>query len=216
MISVIIGDPDLFAREGIKQLLAKHGDLRVTGEAQDFFGVLQRLHECRPDVCILEIAMAGHCGLRLVRELKIQAARTPILVMSHRTERDFGLRAIRSGAAGFISKNCSDQQLAGAIRVAAQHRPYISETVSQLIAESIVVGTAERAHQELSDMDFEILCLLANGTPVSTIADICNASVNLIRARKSNILDRLHLHTDVDLVRYALKNQLIDHSGSMA
>ena len=213
MIGVIICDPDLFAREGVKQMLMKHKDLHIAGEARDAFETIECLHTCSAEVCLLEIAMAGHCGLKLVRELSSLGVGTPILVMSHRTERDFALRTIRSGASGFISKDCSDQQLASAIRTAAQRRPYISEVVSELIVESIVDESAAPAHQKLSDLDFEILCLLANGMQVSAVAKICGTSVAGVRARKTSILEKLGLSTDVDLVHYALTNHLIEHPG---
>lgn len=209
MIKIIISDADLFAREGVKQMLSKHSDVHIVGEAQDFPGTLQCLRDHRPNVCLVEIALAGYYGLKLIRDLATHGAGTPILVMSDRTERDFALRAMRAGAAGFISKDCTDQQLAGAIRVASEHRPYVSETVSELIAESIIVGKTARGHQKLSDLEFEILCMLANGMPVSNVARMCDTSVSAVRARKNNIMEQLDLHSEVELVQYALKNQLI-------
>lgn len=211
MIRVVIGDADLFAREGMKHMLSKHDDICIVGEADSFAGTLQTLRQTQADVCIVEIAMNGHCGLQLIRALKSHFPDTPFLIVSYRTERDFALRCMRAGASGFVSKDCSDQQLSGALRTAAARRPYISEAVSELIAESIIIGKGQ-GHQHLSDLDFEILCLLANGMSVAVTARLCDTSVNAVRTRKNNIMDKLHLHSDVDLVQYALQHQLIDYN----
>ncbi len=211
MIRVVIGDSDLFAREGVKQMLSKHEDIYIVEEAETFSETLQCLGKAQADVCIVEIAMAGHCGLQLLRALRQQFPNMPFLIVSYRTERDFALRCMRAGASGFVSKDCSDQQLAGAIRIAAARRPYISEAMSELIAESIIIRKG-RGHQNLSDLDFEILCLLANGMSISMTARHCDTSVSAVRTRKNNIMDKLDLHSDADLVQYALQHQLIDYN----
>ena len=116
MIRVMISDPDLFAREGIKRMLENERDVQVACEAQNESETLEALRKYQPDVCILEIEVGNQHGLNFVRETKTQSPSTPILVMGHHHERDFALRAIRAGAAGYLGKNCTDQQLATAVR----------------------------------------------------------------------------------------------------
>lgn len=210
MINVMISDSDLFAREGIKQMLARYSDLRIVCETCTAAETLHALREHRPDVCMLEIAMAGAGGLHLLRKAKSQACGIPILVISHRHERDFALRALRAGAAGYITKDCVDHQLAYALRTAADHRPYVSETVCELIAESFTGFRTGRRHEKLSDSDFEIFCLMAVGAPTAKVASACNVSIPVIRNRKARIMQQLGLRTDADLVKYAVGRKLLD------
>ncbi|NNG21853.1 response regulator transcription factor [Telluria aromaticivorans] len=210
MINVMISDSDLFAREGIKQMLARYSDLRIVCETCTAAETLHALREHRPDVCMLEIAMAGDGGLQLLRRAKSQACGIPILVISHRHERDLALRALRAGAAGYITKDCIDHQLAYALRTAADHRPYVSETVCELIAESFTEVRTGRRHEKLSDSDFEIFCLMADGAPTAKVATACNMSIPVIRNRKARIMQQLGLRTDADLVKYAVGRKLLD------
>ncbi|RYE73352.1 MAG: response regulator transcription factor [Oxalobacteraceae bacterium] len=214
MINIMISDPDLFAREGIKQMLAKYPDLVVTFEADSVQQIFHGLHEVRPDVCLLEISMAKHSWLGLVRDVKRQAHGIPTLVMSHCHERDFALRTLRAGAAGYLPKDCTDEQLACAIRTAATRRPYVSDTLCELIAESIIEGSPKRQHDHLSDTDFEIFCLVAQSMPVAKIAGICNLSVGVVRARRNRIMAMMALRTEAQLVEYAIKRNLIGQAYS--
>jgi DNA-binding NarL/FixJ family response regulator len=209
MIKVMVSDPDLFAREGIKEMLTKHHGFHVVYEAADVTEMLHGLQEARPDVCILELAVAKHAGLGFVRALKNQASNVSLLVMSHCHERDFALRAIRAGASGYLPKDCSAEQLAYALRTAADRRPYVSDTVCDLIVESLVEGRPKRQHDNLSDTDFEIFCLMAEGLPVARIASICKLSVAVVRARRTRIMERMSLRSDAELVEYAIKRKLI-------
>lgn len=210
MIKIMISDSDLFAREGIKQMLAKYSDMEVVCETCTVAETFHALREHHADICILEIAMAGEGGLHLLRQAKSQACGVPILVITHRVERDFALRAIRAGASGYITKDCVDHQLAYAVRTAADRRPYVSETVSELIAESIIKMRPGRRHEKLSDSDFEIFCLVAKGSPLAVVASVCNLSIPVVRTRKCRIMQQLGLHTDAELVKYAVERNLIE------
>lgn len=211
MIKIMISDPDLIAREGIKEMLSKHHDMQVVYEADDVAETFRGWEVAKPDVCILELAIARLSGLGLVRALKKHAS-IPLLLMSHCHERDFALRAIRAGASGYLPKDCSADQLSYALRIAADRRPYVSDTVCELIAESLGEGRRKRQHDNLSDTDFEIFCLMAEGIPVARIASICRLSVAVVRARRIRIMERMSLHNDAALVEYAIRRKLIGQS----
>lgn len=212
MIKVMISDPDLFAREGIKRMLENERDVQVAYEAQNVSETFETLRKYQPDVCILEIGVGCQQGLSFVRETKTQAPSTPILVIGHHHERDYALRAIRAGAAGYLDKNCTDQQLATAVRTTADRRPYVSETVCELLAENITLGGSRRPHESLSDSDFEIFCLMIEGVPTTKIAGIRRISTSLARARRAKIMEKLGLRTDTDLIEYAIGNDLIEQA----
>jgi two-component system invasion response regulator UvrY len=212
MTSIMIVDSELFVREGIKHMLAACADLQIVSEAHDSQQALQQLGKCRPDLVIVEIAMAEHCGVGMVRELKNHAPHLKILVMSYRRESDFALRCMRAGASGFIRKDCCATELTCAVRVVANGRPYVSETVSELLASSIIESGGQRLHDKLSDSDFEIFCLIASGTSTARVADIFHVSIAAVRSRRSKMMDRMYLRTTADVVEYAVKNDLIERT----
>lgn len=211
-MNIMISDPDVFTREGIKHILESEADLNVVRESSSVDDTLDGLRDVRLDVCILGISMDNHCGLRFVRDARKHAQHVPLLVLSHYHERDFALRAIRAGAAGYLPKDCTEQQLCYAVRTAAQRRPYVSETMCELLVESIVDVRSKRLHDSLSDIDLEIFCLTAEGIPVAKIAALCKTSPAVIRARKGRIMKKMCLQTDAELIEYAIKRKLIEHS----
>lgn len=214
MTKVMISDRDFLTREGIKQMLSTRHEFDVVCEASNFAETLRGIQQARPDVCILEGALVLHSGLGFIRELKTRSFRTPLLLMSHCHERDIALRALRAGAAGYLPNDCSADQLARAINAAADRRPYVSDTVCDLIVESLAEGRPKRQHDDLSDTDFEILCLTAEGIPAAKVADICKLSVAMIRLRKSRIMTRMGLRSEAELVEYAVQRKLIGDSYS--
>lgn len=191
-------------------MLASQDDIRIVGETANVADTLTMLRVAQPDVCILEIAMAGYCALRLVRAARNQALRSVTLVLSGGDERDFALRTIRAGASGYLSKDCTDLQLVDAVRTAADRRPYFSDTMCDLLVESLKHGHAGRHHEILSDADFEVLCLLVNGVPSARIATICSMTLAMVRLRRHKIMTLMALDSDAHLVAYALRNDLIE------
>lgn len=208
--SVMIADPEQLVCEGIKQLLSTHHYLQVIHEAQDFTQVQAFLQDQRPDVLILEIGIARHGGVHVVRELIQSHPDLHILVMSDRCERSFALRAFRAGASGFVNKEYASEELAEAVLTVACGRPYVSETVRELLAESVAGGHARRLHDQLSDTDFDIFCLIANGIPISKVATICHVTPAAIRSRRNKMMQKMLLRTDAEIVAYAIENNLIE------
>lgn len=212
MINVMVCDPDSFSREGIKQILEAHADLKVVSESMDVAGMFHGLRESAPDICIMELSVAGHSGLCVIRDVKRRAPSVPLLVMSHCHERDVALRTIRAGAAGYLSKDCNLEQLNYAVRTAASHRPYVSDTVCEMIVESLVEGRSKRQHDSLSDTDFEVFRLTAEGIPAAKVAAACKLSVATVRASKNRILKKLSLHSEAEMIEYAVRRKLINRS----
>lgn len=208
MIKVLISDPDVLAREGIRQMLSSQGGFEVVFDTGDRHATIAGLREHRPDVCVVEISVAKHFGLQFVRHLKQYAGGTPILVINHCHERDMAMRALRAGASGYLSKNCTEQELAAALKSTAAHRPYVSDTVCELLVESLGDERQKRLHDNLSDTDFEIFCLLAEGLPLSKIAALFNLNGSAVRTRRAKIMHQMGFRTDMELVEYALARKL--------
>lgn len=212
MITVMASDPDVFVREGIKEMLGGFDNLCVVGEACSAAETFRMLAIKRPQVCIVEIAVDQYYGVGLVREIRRNSGGTEILVMSYRRERSFALRAIRAGASGYLDKNCTAQELAKAVSMAGEHRPYLSSTMCDLIAESILDNGNQLAHSQLSDSDFEILILMARSTPPAQIARVCKMSIPAARFHKKNIMKKMNLCNDASVIAYAIEHGLIETS----
>ena len=211
MTRVMICDRNLFIREGIKQMLIKFDDFDIIHETDGPAATLQGLHELRPDVCVLDTAIGGYPGLGFIRAAKKHVAQVPLVAMSMCHERDFALRALRAGATGYVPKDCTDLQLAEAVRTVAKRRPYVSDTMCELIVESINEGRPSRQHDKFSDTDFEIFCMMAEGISAIRIAELCKLSVASVRTRKGRIMQQMGMRTEADVVDYAMKRKLIAH-----
>ena len=209
-ISLMISDPDILVREGIKGTIAPFSDFQVSHEAASMAATLDILRESVPDVCILEVIMGKNAGLQFLKDVKVLVGNVPVLVMGYRHERDFALRAHRAGAAGYLAKDCTTDQLVHALRTVAANRLYISETMHEMFFEGIANVRSKRLHDALSDTDFEILCLLAQSVPTSRIAAYCRLKENFVRKRKSKVMELLGLRNDAEIVEYAVKRNLID------
>lgn len=209
MIKVMISDPDLFTREGIKQLLTQFDDIDVVCEASSISETLHAARETDADVILVGIDISRQSNLGLLRRIKLLARKIPLLAMGRVHERDFALRAIRAGATGYLSKAGGADQLAHAIRTSSTHRPYVNDIVCEMIVESIVDVRASRQYDKLSDTDFEIFCLMAEGLTTAQIALACNLSIATVRTRRSRIREQTGLQNEAELVEYAIKRKLI-------
>ena len=192
-------------------MLARFDGFNIIHETDGPAATIRDMRELLPDVCIVDTAIGGHPGLGFIRQARKMVAEVPLVAMSLCHERDFALRALRAGASAYLPKDCTGEQLADGVRSAANRRPYVSDTVCELIVESINEGRPKRQHDKLSDMDFEIFCLMAEGTPAIRIAEVCKLSVASVRTRKGRIMQQMRMHTEAEVVEYAMKRKLIAH-----
>ncbi|MEW6760750.1 MAG: response regulator transcription factor [Pseudomonadota bacterium] len=209
-ISIMIGDPDVLVREGLKSMIGSCTDFNVCRETATVAETLLALREFTPDICILETVMGRNAAMQFLKDVKDLVGSVPVLVMGYRHEREFALRAHRAGAAGYLAKNCTTDQLIHALRTVATRRHYISETMRDVLVEYVANTRPKRLHDALSDMDFEILCLLAQSVPAPRIAAYCSLTESVVRNRKSKIMTLLGLRNDAEIVEYAVKRNLVD------
>ena len=154
--------------------------------------------------------MGRNAALQFLKDVKVLVGNAPVLVMGYRHEREFALRAHRAGAAGYLAKNCTAEQLIDALRTVATRRRYVSETTREMFVEYLANNRPKRMHDALSDTDFEIFCLFAQSVPAPRIAAYCRLKENFVRKRKTKIMELLNLRNDAEIVEYAVKRKLID------
>jgi DNA-binding NarL/FixJ family response regulator len=213
MIRVVLADDHTIVREGLKQILAAAGDLEVVGEAQNGHEAMERVRTLEFDVLLLDMSMPGKSGIELVKQVHAEKPRLRVLILSMHEENQYAVRAIRAGAAGYLTKESASRQLVEAIRKVAGGGAFISAEVAQQLALGAMPDAKGPLHATLSDREFQIFLDIASGKSVSDIAARLNLSVKTVSTHKSNILQKMNMSTQAELIRYALTHRLVEDSG---
>jgi DNA-binding NarL/FixJ family response regulator len=211
VIRIVIADDHAIVREGLKRIVSDAADLQVVGEAADGTEVLQRVRELQFDVLVLDLSMPGRSGMELIKLVKAERPRLRILVLSMHQETQYAVRAIRSGASGYLTKESAPAQLEQALRKIAAGGAYISAEVAEQLALGAMPGAQPAApHESLSHREFDVMRRLAAGESVTDIAAALSLSVKTVSTHKANLMAKLGLQNQTELVRYALKHGLIE------
>lgn len=210
MIRVLIADDHAIVRQGLRQILADTPDMEVGGEAGNGFEALRKIREEGPwDVLLLDVSMPGKNGIDTLKQIKDELPRLPVLVLSMYPEDQYGVRLLKAGAAGYLTKESAPEQLVSAIRTVSAGRKYISPGVAELLAERIGRDADQPPHALLSDREFEIMRMLASGMTPTDIADQLRLSVKTVSTYRSRLLEKMQLKNNAELTYYAIKNGLV-------
>ena len=208
MIRVLVADDHTIVREGLKQILAKSGDLVVAGEAANGNDVLRMVREQEWDVLVTDMSMPGRNGLELIKLVKAARPKLPVLVLSMYGEEQFAVRAIRAGASGYLNKESASDQLVAAIRKIASAGMYVSGAVAEALLRNVRDGERKSPHEQLSDRELQVLQLIAAGRSVTQIAETLNLSPKTVSTHKARILEKMHMTNQAELIRYAIEHGL--------
>jgi DNA-binding NarL/FixJ family response regulator len=206
MIRVLIADDHTLVREGLRQLLAATGDIRVEAEAADGDQVLALVKANDYDLAVLDMSMPGLSGIELVKRVRLEKPRLRVLVLSMHGEAQYAARALKAGASGYLTKDSASALLVGAIRKVAAGGVHISETAAAQLVGTQVSDSAP--HTRLSNREFEVFRLLVQGIGPTDIADQLHLSVKTVSTHKTRILEKMSMESIADLVRYAVEKQL--------
>jgi DNA-binding NarL/FixJ family response regulator len=210
-VRIVLADDHAIVREGLKRIVGDVEDFQVVGEAADGTAVMQAVRELEFDVLVLDLSMPGRSGMELIKLVKAEKPRLRILVLSMHQEMQYAVRAIKSGASGYLTKETAPNQLEQAIRKVSTGGAYISaEVAEQLALGAMPGGGGALPHESLSDREFEVFRLLVTGHAVSDIAHKLNLSVKTVSTHKANLMQKLGLSNQTEMVRYALKHGLAD------
>ena len=207
MIRILIGDDHAIVRSGLKQIIATTADLQVAGEAAQGAEILTALRAGPYDLLLVDMTMPGLSGVDLIRRIKAEWPSLPVLVLSMLNEGQIASRALRAGAAGYVTKDCEPEILLAAIRkVAAGGRFIDPSLVDAMVFET---GTSDAPpHEILSDREFQVLQLLAGGCSLNEIGDKLNISAKTISTHKMRLMQKLKLENNAALMRYAIRHGL--------
>jgi DNA-binding NarL/FixJ family response regulator len=207
-INILIADDHPVVRTGLRQILGSEADVWIVAEVADGDALLHTLASAPVDVLLLDLAMPGAPFPALLREVKSRYPRLRVLVLSMQPEDQFAVRALRDGAAGYLSKDRSPQELIAAVRKVVQGGTYVSPTLADQLATALDAGRAPIAHEALSDREHEVLRLIGAGKAVREIATTLSLSPKTVSTYRTRILEKLGLQTSAELIRYALQHQL--------
>ena len=210
MIKILLVDDHAIMRDGLKQILAGCEHVLVTDEACSGAEALKKIRQHELDIVILDIAMPDMSGIELIKQIKSENPKLPILVLSMYKEKQFAARALKNGASGYLCKDSVSAQLVEAIRKVASGGMFISPEAAQSLALSMVAHTDSLPHTLLSDREYQIFKLLIAGNGITKIADILNINGKTVSTHKARILQKMSLATVSDLVRYAIAHELGD------
>lgn len=207
MIRILIGDDHAIVRSGLKQIIATTADLQVAGEAAQGASVLAALRAAQYDLLLIDMTMPGLSGVDLIRRIKAEWPLLPVLVLSMLNEAQIAARALRAGAAGYVTKDCEPEILLAAIRKVAAGGHFIDPTLVDAIV--FATGTPDAPpHEILSDREFQVLQLLAGGNSLNEIGEKLNISAKTISTHKMRLMQKLGLDNNAALMRYAIKHAL--------
>jgi len=185
----------------------------VAGEAVNGSEVLARVRERNWDILVLDISMPGKSGLELIKQIKIERPKLPILIFSMHDEEQYALRALRAGAAGYLTKDSDVRQLLTVIRKVAGGGVYLSPAMAERMARELMPATEAPPHTLLSDREYQIFELIVLGHSLTNIAERLCLSVKTVSTHKSNILQKMNMTNQAELIRYAIHHGLADGDG---
>jgi two-component system, NarL family, invasion response regulator UvrY len=215
-LKVLIADDHPVVRRGLKQILSESSAIAEVGEAADPQQVLDLARSRDWDVIVLDLALPGRGGLDVLKELKQDRPKRPVLILSMHAENQYAVRALRAGASGYLTKETASDTLLAAIGKVARGGRYVTPSLAEQLAARLHVDDAQPLHATLSDREFQVLRFLASGRTVGEIAAILSLSVKTISTYRARILEKTGLRNNAELMKYALEQGLLDDSSTPA
>jgi DNA-binding NarL/FixJ family response regulator len=209
-IKILIADDHAIVREGLKQIVAEEKDIIVEGEAEDTVILMELLEKENWNLVVLDINMPGKSGLEALKDIKQLYPDLPVLILSMFREDQYGLRAIKAGASGYLKKVSAPTELVTAIRKIVSGGKYINPALAEKLADKF--GNAEKglSHDKLSDREYQIMCNIALGKTAEQIALELSISINTVYTYRNRILEKMSMKSNVELTQYVLQNKLVE------
>jgi len=211
-ITVLVADDHDVIREGIKSIVNQHSEYKIVAEASDGQKVKELVEQFKPDILLLDITMPEISGLDIIKYIQRVSSQTKIIIISVHKAGAYVIRALRLGINGYINKDCVVEELIPALRRIQRGNVYLGAEIADYIAQTIgeVKSPASLAIQVLSEREQDILRLVAEGKTAKEIARVLYLSRRTVENYKNSILKKLNLHKTSELIKYAIKNKIID------
>lgn len=209
-IKLLIVDDHVVVREGLKQIIGSTQDMAVIGEAETGFEAIKLSRQLEYHIMLLEIALPDRNGIEVLKQIKKESPHVSVIMFSGHREDQYAVRALKSGASGYLNKQCSAAQIIIAIRQVKSGLKYISAALAQEMANNLNHEYEGQLHKTLSDREFQTLTMIASGKSVSDIARELSLSVKTISEYRARLLLKMKLRHNAELTHYAIKNELVE------
>lgn len=208
-IDLLVVDDHMIIRRGLVQILSEAAEIGAIREAADGPAALRALRDRPAAVVLLDVALGERDGLDVLKSIRAEFPAVGVVMLSVYPESQFGVRAIRSGAGAYLNKGCSPEELLGAITRVAAGGVYVGPVIAELLARSVRDGGDRPPHESLSNREFQVLTLLADGRSVSEIAHQLSLSANTISTYRARLFEKLGVRSIVELVNYSARHRLL-------
>jgi two-component system, NarL family, invasion response regulator UvrY len=209
MIRILIADDHAIVRRGLKHIVSEQPDMTVDGEAENARQVLDLVRTDKWDVIVLDINMPGRSGLEVLKELRHEHPKLPVLVLSVHPEDQYGVRVLKAGAAGYLTKDSAPDELVQAIRKVHRGGKYVSASLAEVLVFELETETDRPRHKSLSDREYQVMTMIASGKTVGEIGEELSLSVKTISTYRARVLGKMKMRTNAELTHYAIQNQLL-------
>lgn len=208
MIKVLIADDHAIVRSGLKQIIQDRAGHIVAGEAGNGQEVLEMVRAERWDVLVLDLSMPVRGGLEVLHDIKQLVPTLPVLILSMYPESQYGIRALRAGAAGYMNKECALDELVVAIQKVVAGGKYVSPSLAERLAFELSGNLSKEPHELLSDREYDVMCMIGAGKSPDQIAKELSLSIKTISTYRARVLQKLNLNKNAELIRYVLEHNL--------
>ncbi|WP_374618291.1 response regulator [Pandoraea sp.] len=210
MIRIIVADDHTLVRAGLQRILSGSENLEIVGEASNGAQAIALLQETPCDVLLLDLSMPGRSGIDLIAQIKASFPRLAILVLTVHGEEQYAVRALKAGAAGYMTKECAPAELVLAVKKVVSGGVYLSPAMTERIAQDLATGAGDGlGYRRLSDREFDVFLMLARGLSLSDIADTLCVSTKTVSTYKARVLQKLEINSQTELVHYAIRHNLL-------
>jgi DNA-binding NarL/FixJ family response regulator len=212
MIKILVVDDHAIVREGLKQILGDEEDMAVPSEAGTGGEAMNRIRERHFDVVLLDISMPGRSGLEVLKDIRTEKPKLPVLILSIHPEEQYAVRALRAGAAGYMNKASAPAELIDAVRRVAAGGKYVSPSLAEKLAFELTADPSKPPHELLSNREYQVMIMLAAGKTVSEIAGELCLSVKTISTYRARVMEKMNMKRNADLTLYSVRRHLLPGS----
>ncbi len=209
-LNLLLVDDHTIVRQGVRQLLLDRNVAREVAEAESGAEALALAERSSFDTILLDISLPDMNGIEVLKRLKRKLPATPVLMFSMYREDQYAVRALKAGAAGYLSKTVNAAQMISAIQQVAAGRKYVSLALAEALAEYVSFENEPLPHEKLSDREYQTLCMLASGRRLTDIANVLSLSVKTVSVYRTRLLEKMKLSNNAELTFYAMSNKLLD------
>ena len=210
MIRVLIADDHAIVRKGLVQIASESREIEMRGEASEYSSLMKLMREEPCDVLLLDIQMPGKNGIDVLKIVREQYPKAHVLILSMYPEDQYAIRALKAGAAGYLTKDSAPERLVEAILSVSKGKKYITPKVAEMLATHLVTDTEGAPHELLSDREFQTMRLIASGKQLSQIADELALSPKTVSVYRARVLEKMQLKNNAEITHYAIKHGLVE------